>query len=69
MTNNQKISLKDIYEVVNRLEDKMDKRLHDVECRVDKMEDLQAKIVGGIGVVGLFVGGLITWAWERIKNG
>lgn len=67
MTKN--ITLKDIYEVVNRLEDKVDKRLGTVEVRVDKLEDVQAKIIGGVSIVGLFVGGAVTWVWEKITKG
>ena len=62
------ITLRDIYEVVNRLEDKMDKRVEILEVRVDKIEDVQAKIIGGVSIIGLFVGGAVTWIWDRIRG-
>ncbi len=64
----KQITLKDIYEVVNRLEDKTDKRLWDVEIRLDKVEDMQSKIIGAVSIVGLFVGGAVTWIWQRITG-
>ncbi len=64
----KQITLKDIYEVVNRLEDKTDRRLQDVEIRLDKVEDMQSKIIGAVSIVGLFVGGAITWVWGKITG-
>ena len=65
---NTKITLNDIYQVVNRLEDKIDERLKDVEVRIDKVEDIQSRVIGGVAVVGLFVGGAITWFWDKIRG-
>ena len=65
----KQVSLNDIYAVCNRLEDKFDKRMGEDETRLDKLENLQSKLIGGVSIVGLFVGGAITWVWERIKNG
>lgn len=62
------VSLNDIYQVVNRLEDKTDKRMADIECRVDKIEDAQSKILGGLTIVSLFVGGAVTWIWDKIRG-
>jgi uncharacterized membrane protein len=64
MTN--KVSLKDIYEVVNRLEDKMDKRLCDVEDRVDILEDFKGKVLGIAVVISIAAGTISTWIWKKI---
>ncbi len=64
----KQITLKDIYEVVNRLEDKTDRRLQDVEIRLDKVEDMQSKIIGAVSIVGLFVGGAVTWVWDKVRG-
>ena len=61
--------LKDIYAVVDRMEVKIDKRMVDAECRLDRVEDFQSRILGAVSVVGLFVGGAVTWIWDRIRNG
>ena len=65
---NSKVSLKDIYEVVNRLEDKMDKRLCDVEKRVDILEDFKGRILGMSAVVGSIFGALVSWFLKELKR-
>lgn len=54
---NGKVSLKDVFDVVNRLEDKMDRRLCSVEEKVNGLEafkdNLTGKITLLIGLVSL----------------
>jgi hypothetical protein len=64
----KQVSLNDIYTVVNRLEDKVDKRMVELECRVDKLENIQSKLLGGLSIVFLFVGGAVAWVWEKIRG-
>lgn len=66
MTKNTIISLKDIYDVVNRMEDKMDKRLNAIEGRVDVLEDFRGWILGGLTIIGIFVSGFATWVWKKL---
>ena len=65
---NSKVSLKDIYDVVNRLEDKMDKRLCGVESRVDILEDFKGKIVGMAAIISTIFGALVSWLFRKISN-
>ena len=67
MTKNE-ITLKDIYEVVNRLEERMDKRMCEVEERVNILEDFKAKILGMAAIIAAFVGGFSAWLWKRITG-
>ena len=60
--------LKDIYNIVDRLEQKMDKRLCEVEKRTDILEEKQSKILGAVSIIALFVGGAVTWFWETVKS-
>lgn len=62
------VTLKDIYEIVERLEDKMDIRLKDVEKRVDTLEDFKGKALGVMGVVSLVGSALFSWIWGRITK-
>lgn len=61
------VTLKDVYEIADRIEQKLDK----VECRVSTLELWKAEIMGKIAVVGfivIFVGNFIVeWIKERIK--
>jgi len=54
---NGRATLKDVYAVVNRLEDKMDDVLKTHQEKIDKLENNQAKMFGGILVVG------VLWQW------
>ena len=55
-----KISLKDIWEIVNRLEDKMDKKVALVESRVDAVESKTDQIMGKIGVAVFIIGAAVS---------
>ncbi len=65
---NKQITLQDIYQVVNRVEDKMDERLKVVEAKVDKLEDLGSKIVVVWGFVSVLLTATFTWAWSKITK-
>jgi hypothetical protein len=65
---NGRITLKDIYEVVNRLEEKMDKRMCRVEERVDILEDFKSKILGIVTIVSLVSGAVFSWFWEKVTK-
>ncbi len=64
----KQVSLQDIYIVVNRLEDKMDIRLKDVESRVDILEDFRGRILGMAAVVSAFVGLVSAWIWRKVTG-
>lgn len=62
------ISLRDIYDVVNRLEDKMDRRMEEVEKRVDLLEDFKGRALGILGVVSFVGSAVFSWLWGKITN-
>lgn len=64
----KQITLNDIYQVVNRLEDKMDERLKLVENRVDTLEDFKGKSLGIMSAIMFVVSGIFTWIWERLTK-
>jgi len=62
------VSLKDIYDVVNRLEGKMDDRLVKIENRVGIIENFQSRIIGiwlGITAVISILG---SWVGQKLFN-
>jgi len=65
---NGKVTLRDIYEVVNRLEEKQDERLEKLENRVDTLENFRDRLLGIATVVGLFTGVVATWIWKKISQ-
>ena len=71
MTNNNRPTLKDVYNVVNRLEDKMDKRLQgiedDVECNTAFRNQLTGRVAMIAGVIGVVVNIVLNWFFRRIE--
>jgi hypothetical protein len=65
---NQSVTLKDVYAVVNRVEDKLDK----LECRVSVIELWRAEIMGKItlivGIVSLGFTAIWDWARKQINQ-
>jgi len=62
------VSLKDIYEIVERLENKMDGRLKESEKRIDALENFQSRIIGiwlGITAVISILG---SWVGQKLFN-
>lgn len=66
MTARNGITLQDVYNVVNRLEDKIDRRLTEIEDRVDIQESFRNRAMALIGVVATFSSVISTWIWDRI---
>lgn len=62
------VTLADIYQVVNRLEDKMDKRLSDDERRIDILEDSNSRTLGIFSVVSVIGTAFFSWFWEKINK-
>ena len=62
------ITVKDVYDVVNRLEDKMDKKFEDHEGRLNKLEDVGSRILAVWGVISFVATALFTWAWNRLTK-
>lgn len=60
------VTLKDIYDVVNRLEDKVDCRLTAVEKSVDELQSFQNKVLGIASIAAIFVSAIVTYVWNRI---
>lgn len=64
-----KVTLKDVYEVVNRLEDKMDLSTAKLEERLAKVEDAQARSKGFSAAIGAVTGAMITLVGSLIQGG
>lgn len=56
--------LKDVHEVVARIEDKVDKRFLNVEKRVDVVEDFQSNLAGKMTVLGSILVLAVNFLWD-----
>lgn len=64
----ERVTLKDIYAVVNRLEDKMDDQFKAQETRINSLETSRDYIAGGLGILGLFSSGFAVWVWRKLTG-
>ena len=60
------VSLRDVYEIMQRLEAKMDTKWDKHEARIVNLEDNQSKALGMLSIVTLFISGGLTFLWNRI---
>jgi hypothetical protein len=69
MTSRDTVSLRDIYEAVERVEEKMTKRIEKVETDVNVLQGFQNRALGVVGVVSLFASAIASFIWEKIVGG
>lgn len=62
------ITLRDVYDIVNRLESKMDMQFDRHDERINKIEQNQSKALGVIGAITFILSGTMTYVWDRIWN-
>lgn len=62
----EQVSLRDIYQAVNRIEDKFDKRLDEMDKEIANVKSFQNKTLGVLTAVSIFIGGLSSFVWDKI---
>jgi len=68
MNDRDNVSLRDIYEAVERVEEKMSKRIEKVECDVNDLQAFQNKALGILSVVSLFASAIASFIWDKISG-
>jgi len=61
-------TLKDIYDVMNRLEDKLDRRMCNAENRIDGLETFRDNLLGKMAVFSTIVTAVVTIIVSIIKD-
>lgn len=62
----ERVTLRDIYSALNRIEDKLEKRIEDLEKQVDTLKSFQNKALGILSVISVFAGVISNYLWERV---
>lgn len=60
------VSLKDIYEIVERLEMKIDRRIVEAEKKIDKLEDFNSRAMGAWFAITTVISIGSSWIIQRI---
>lgn len=63
-----RVTLRDIQSAINRLEDKLGKRLDKMETDVDTLKANQNKSLGVLGVIMIFSSAASTYIWNRLTG-
>lgn len=62
------VSLRDIYEAVNSLENKMEIRMDKMDNRVNALEGFRDKTLGIVAVASLFISLAVNLVWEKLTG-
>lgn len=62
----ESVTLRDIYDAVSRLEDKMMVKIDRNETRIESLENNQSKAFGVIGFFALFISAGASYLWDKI---
>lgn len=68
MSNNSKVTIRDIYDIVERVEAKIDKRLEKLEYQVDANTGFRNQMLAIAGVIGAIAGGAISIFWDTVTG-
>ena len=60
------VNLRDIYEIVERLENKIDKRIVVAESKIDKLESFNNKVVGMWLAITTIISIASSWVVQKI---
>lgn len=63
-----RVTLRDVYEVMNRIEAKFEKRLDSVEEDIEKIKSFQNKALGIMSVITIFASGASSFIWNKVTG-
>lgn len=56
----------DLWDVSNRIEEKLDKKFEALEARIRNIESYQNKAIGIISIIGTFVSIAAAYIWNKV---
>ncbi len=66
--NKSTVTLKDVYDIVDRLENKFDDQYKDHETRIRGMEAFQNRAFGILSLVAAFSGVITNFIWAKFTG-
>lgn len=61
-----KVTLRDIYDLLDRLETKIDKRVEKIETDIEDIRAFQNKALGILGIAATFISLSATYVWNKV---
>jgi hypothetical protein len=65
---NNKVTIRDIYEIVNRLEDKVDRRLCLIDDKINSLESFKDNLTGKIALLAAILSMGLTLLFNYVKE-
>lgn len=65
---NERVTLREVYDIVERIEGKFDKRFNDHEQRIRANEGWKNRAIGVAGILSAFVSIMASWLWNAITQ-
>lgn len=62
------VTMKDLWDAISRLEDKIDERFEPIEHRIYNIESYQNKMLGIVSVFAAFVSVAAAYIWNKIVS-
>jgi len=62
------VSVADVYEIVERIERKLDKRVDGIEERLYNAEGFINRARGVLIVLGIFTASIGAWVWQKVTQ-
>lgn len=62
------VTLRDVYEAINKLEDRMAHRIEKIETDVDQNTTFRNQLIGKMTVIFAIIGVGVNWAWDIFVN-
>lgn len=61
-----RVSMRDLYQAIERLESKIDEKVTNNSKRIDKLETFKDRWAGAITLLSVFGGAVAAWIWDKI---
>lgn len=68
MTKNGRVSLRDVYDVVNDLRTETNHRIELLENKVDDLQSFKSRMFGIGTVLVVVISGLSSWVWSKVTG-
>lgn len=62
------VTIKDVYDLVERLETKMSKRFDENEKDIEELQNFKSRLAGQLSLISVISGAASAWIWQKISG-
>ena len=60
------VTLRDVYDAIGKLEEKVGRRIEKVEEKVNSLEEFKDRAIGIISIITVALSAVFSWLWKKI---